>query len=665
MIRLSWYVLAIVLSAVLLNPGPAAGRPEIFPAPREFQATGEWFALDGRVVVEGDPRFARVLGLRSGASRAGERVIRAGTVANPAIRGRAARLGLAVPQTAEGYALYVGAKEVLVAGRDEAGAFYGVQSLRQLTDRRGRRIAGARVRDWPAKPFRGIKLYLPGRDNIGFARRFIADFAAACKYNKLIIELNAGMRFDRHPELNEGWIEFARNMIGTRRNRPSGPHLEFQDSTHYDTADGGVLEKSEVADLVRWARDNHLEVIPEIPSLTHSYYLLTRHRELAENPDFEWPDAYCPSLEGSYKLLFDVLDEYIEVMRPATIHVGHDEWRASWGLCPRCQTQHYGDLYGRDLLRIHDYLKARGIRTAIWGDHLIEPLRGAGPQTFTTESGYKHQRPGALTPEQVKRWIPRDVLIFNWFWDDGQKGQGEEDDAMLAGWGFEQVYGNMEPYIPNYERRSGRRGVLGGAPSSWAATTEFNFGKDLVYTFAGCAEMLWTGTQSAGDRLLARVQSMMPWVRRAFTGEDPPSADAEAARSPASAGGAVAIGVDASSLIFRHASLKPAGKMFSYWLMYDPADTADLLGWYEVVYEDGFITTVPIRYRWNIMEASRPAEYYCYLADPVQEGGKTWWAFEWRNPRLGKAIREVRLRQAQGTRGNEVLLGGIRVVKAR
>ena len=51
-----------------------------------------------------------------------------------------------------------------------------------------------------------------------------------------------------------------------------------QNSSHQDTADGGFLEKEEIADLARWIRRHHIELIPEIPSFTHSYYLLTGHK---------------------------------------------------------------------------------------------------------------------------------------------------------------------------------------------------------------------------------------------------------------------------------------------------------------------------------------------------------------------------------------------------
>ena len=80
-------------------------------------------------------------------------------------------------------------------------------------------------------------------------------------------------------------------------------------------------------------------------------------------------------------------------------------------------------------------------------------------------------------------------------------------------------------------------------------------------------------------------------------------------------------------------------------------------GWYEVVYEDGFVTTIPIRYGVNIAEwnwEKRDSSHdYAYGADAVSMGGSvanpiTFFAFEWVNPRLGKVIKEVRLEGYNG-----------------
>jgi hypothetical protein len=464
------------------------------------------------------------------------------------------------------------------------------------------------------------------------------------------------------------------------------------DSTHHDTGDGGILEQDEVAELVRWARKYHIEVIPEIPALSHSYYLLTRHPELAEVPGVEWGDAYCPSNPKSYELLFDVLDEYIEVMRPRMIHVGHDEWRVTLGACPRCRTRDVRDLFAEDLEKIHAHLAARNVATMIWGDHLIEELRGKAVYAMTSSTGFQYMRPGGLTPEQVKRRIAKDIVIANWFWTDGQPGQGEVNDVKLEEWGFRQFFGNFEPEIENWGRRSARTTVIGGAPSSWAATTEFNIGKDQVRRFLGCANLLWSKHWPASPELTASIQAMMPDVRQRLSGRTafsrlgepqvtvplaPPAAGGAIRTPTGGASASIAIGQDASSLVFVHASEKRARNASAYRLIHNFEDTADLLGHYEVVYEDGFVATVPVRYGVNILErtwsASR-ASACCYLADPIEGAdGQTYFAFEWTNPRLGKTIKAVSFKASSGFVNavgqplgeNAVLLKELRLVKPR
>ena len=744
----------------------AAVQPAVYPVPREMTVSADRFRLDDRAAIAvpvrasaADLALARALaneltdryGLvvpirRADTPQAAGRAIVMGSVANPLVRAACARQGVAVTAQSpgpSGYVLHADGNLVLVAGSDDTGAFYGMQSLRQLIRQAegGVEVAGARIHDWPSKPFRGIKVYLPGRANIPFFKRFLRDFMALYKFNKVVIEMNACMRLDRHPELNAGWVEFARDTNYSRRNYPPGPpHMLRQNSSHQDTADGGYLEKSEVADLVRWAEANHIEVIPEIPSFTHSYYLLTRHKDLSDLDGEKWPDTFCPSNPKSYELLFDVFDEYIEVMHPKMVHIGHDEWFAPVGLCPRCKGKDPGDLYAEDLRKTHDYLAKKGIRMAIWGDVLLESVRGKGPRQRKTRDGWTYSAPGALTPEQVRSKVPKDILVFNWFWS-GPAARAAPREAELEAFGFEEIWGNFEPGIAGYEARSQRKSIIGGAPSSWAATNEFNLGKDLVRDFLGCIGMLWSGKSTGPKELTQAVQAMMPEVRERFRGERAPSAYGDpvapvniaasfnvperepvfgvdlsgvrrgrAAAGPVvfdlAPGGAVVVGAegkeknplprevvvpvgeDATSLIFLHACAKPATNKKAYRLLWDMPDSADLLGFYEVVYEDGFVETIPIRYGVNILEwdweRNPRTREICYGADAVPVGAEdapvTFFAFEWASPRLGKVIREVRLKGTTGFRGavpgfedefgavipnNAVMLKALSVVKKR
>ncbi|RPJ81411.1 MAG: hypothetical protein EHM18_16970, partial [Acidobacteria bacterium] len=237
------------LSSEVLAQAPAPDAPPlIFPIPQEMALRSTRLEINSSVeilVPEAAPAhdffLARILAVDlTDRFRAPIKVravsqlpdkgsfIVLGSVSNPLVQKMLDRgdLRLAAGATApEGYLLDVDKQIALVAGSDDPGAFYGVQSLRQLIrrDAKGTYLSGVRIKDFPYKPFRGVKLFLPGRDHIPFFKRFVSDFMALYKYNKLILEMNAGMRLARHPELNEGWIELGRNLNDTRRDRPLGP----------------------------------------------------------------------------------------------------------------------------------------------------------------------------------------------------------------------------------------------------------------------------------------------------------------------------------------------------------------------------------------------------------------------------------------------------------
>ena len=500
--------------------------------------------------------------------------------------------------------------------------------------------------------------------------------------------------------------------------------------------------------------ENFLEVIPEIPSLTHGYWLLTRHPELAEYPGDKWPDTYCPSNPDSYKLMFDVYDEYIDVIKPKMIHIGHDEW---WGapldVCPRCKGKDFSELFAGDINKIHDYMAGRGINIAMWGDYLLESVREKGPQHRTSSTGVKYMTPGGTRPEVVTKSIPKDILVLNWFWKDQDK------EMELQKFGFKQIYGNFTPNISNWEERVKKIDLQGGAPSSWASTNEFNFGKDLIFDFLGCASFIWSGRTLSQRELAAIVTEQLPYVRTKLNISRIPSKDGDPVGSidisskfnlskdskifnldmtslkagkvqnhgkkfnlmvPADVSGKFAVAVgskgkdanplpdriagiqvneDVSSLIFLHACALPSENQKAYFNIPDFFDTSDLLGWYEIVYDDGYKITVPVQYGVNILEWNPGGEdrldknegetgsaqnIYCYNADPVVcssgPAPVTFFAFEWVNPRYGKKIKEVSLcgtvnYQATQTdygkpeyapmKSNAIILAGLSKVKKR
>jgi hypothetical protein len=759
---------ALLLTAASLH-GQLPDRPLIFPIPQEITPGTGTFTVDANTAIwlpaapsPRDIALARILvaeiadrfhiavrTVRQTRAPASGGVILAGSIQNPLVRQYCAQHSIAIDAKKPGpagYVLHVSPGFVLIAGSDDRGAFYGVQSLRQLPRKQDAQVVipALSVRDWPHMPFRAIRMYLPGHENVAFYKRFIRDFAALYKYNRVFVEVGGFMRLDRHPEINAGWLDLVNDLHYTERYEPHGPDGVYQNSVHQDAADGEIMEKQEVAELVRFASENFIETVPEIPSLTHAYYLLTRHRELAEIPDAEWPDTYCPLLPKSYDLLFDVMEEYIEVMKPSMVHIGHDEWFVPFDRCSRCKGHNPGELFAADVNRIYAWLKKRNIQVAMYGDYFIESVRGKTYKPIKAPSGLDYRMPGALSPEQVKALIPKDILILNWFWQDARAkdGRGEPNDIKVRDFGFRQVFNNSTPAIENWQRRSTRAGVIGSAPSSWAATNEYNFGKDLLHDFLGCINLMWS-THWPDEQVLSKiVEFRSPDIRRRLSGRTLPSDDGDPvqpvsiarqftspdaipdfdwrkmATGPVTAGpvrfelegGAVTVGVrgdgpmnlplqseelpihsDVSSILFLHATRLAAANDMAYRYIHNFPDTADLLGYYEVRYEDGFVDTIPIRfglniapYTWRrnsdvIAKGVNPTSLdYTYQATEIDCGTSadnplSFFSFEWVNPRFGKKVRSVRLHGTDGftdtkgkkTPSNAIVLAALSVVNKR
>jgi hypothetical protein len=332
----------------------------------------------------------------------------------------------------------------------------------------------------------------------------------------------------------------------------------------------------------------------------------------------------------------------------------------------------------------------------MWGDFLLENVRGSSARTEISLSGEKYKIPGAVPFERVKNEIPKDILILNWMWSD-QVG-GRQNDETFTSAGFKQIFGNMGKDIPDYEERIKKSDFIGGAPSSWAVTNEYAFARDWLDDFLGCSYSLWTGKQLDNDTRNQMVRKIMPIVRRNLSGKAEPSADGESVvsvdltshlnsgpddhrmnldftgLSPGSVSifekkfelvqnsnqSAIVVGAkgkgecpfkrsvkgipierDVSSLIFLHACLNPGHISPVHCAPYNMFDTSELLGWYEIVYNDGFIETIPIRYGVNIREYT--SKESCYYSDAVETGGKVFYAFEWKNKRFGEIIKSVNI----------------------
>ena len=108
---------------------------------------------------------------------------------------------------------------------------------------------------------RGFHIGLPKRENIDFAKKLYRYVLLPLGYNQLIVQFCGGMRYDRHPEITEAWLEG--NRLAREGKQPTFPH-------DYMGAEGTVLEKDEVRGLLDYARSLGFEIIPDTPILTSS-----------------------------------------------------------------------------------------------------------------------------------------------------------------------------------------------------------------------------------------------------------------------------------------------------------------------------------------------------------------------------------------------------------
>lgn len=339
-----------------------------------------------------------------------------------------------------------------VYATSERGLLYGAIALIRMTHDAG--IGAGLIYDYPACTLRALRIHLPGSNDVTAFQRLV-ELALYYRYNTLVIEVGGGMEYQRHPEINDGWVEYC-GQLRTDSNSISRFRAEahwHKNSIHSEVGGGSYLTQSEVRELLAYCRQRCIDVVPEVPSLSHSDYLLTRHPELAERSEDRYPDTYCPSTEASYDLLFDVLDEVLDVFDPRTLLIGHDEWY-SIGRCGRCRDKPAAELFAADVHRIHRYLADRGVKTAMWGDKLLDATDeggrscgGARIEMGRSTSGEPLEvMPATHTAVEL---MPNDVLIFHWYWS-----LGKHHDETFAGRKLTFAYGNFYGYdFPDWTTR--------------------------------------------------------------------------------------------------------------------------------------------------------------------------------------------------------------------
>ena len=179
---------------------------------------------------------------------------------------------------------------------------------------------------YPLCAHRSLRIFLPPKTEIAYFHTLI-DQMVHLGYNSLLLEICGAMEFKTHPEINRAWVDYCASVheYPGKYNLLSRAYYRTKNSVHTCNAGGAVYSQDEMRALLEYCRERFIEVIPEVPSLSHSEYILVAHPELRERPEDMHADTYCPSNPDTYKIVFDIFDEVIEVFEPKNINIGHDE----------------------------------------------------------------------------------------------------------------------------------------------------------------------------------------------------------------------------------------------------------------------------------------------------------------------------------------------------
>ena len=436
----------------------------------------------------------------------------------PEVAGALRELGATEKEldTEDAFAVCGEGDALTVYSQGRRGLMYGAYEVLQQAQDDGGFVPGGLRFAAPQCPFRGLKLYLPGEKQLDQFYKMV-DMLAYYRYNTLILEIGGAMEYKNHPEINESWVEYCREM-GRYPERADEVQNMFgwvKNSIHFENGDGGWLTQDTVRRLLDYCREREIEVIPEVPCLSHADYLLNAHQELAERVYDPFPDCYCPSNPDTYKLLFEVMDEVIEVFHPRIMHVGHDEFY-SIGICDRCRDRDPADILAQDLTRIHDYLAERGIRLMYWAEKMLnhittwgEGLGGAERHCKCSRNTVDHMKP---TYQAIDR-IPQDCWAHNWYWSL----RVAHDEVFLSR-GMAMTYGNWDPRGFFHWQQRVEAGALGAAPSHWTTLDEVTLQRNGVLLSVVFGAYLFWKTDYTDDRydelLLASMKDMYLYRNR-------------------------------------------------------------------------------------------------------------------------------------------------------
>lgn len=398
---------------------------------------------------------------------------------------------------AEAYRLSVNNKQVTIAASTPAGVFYGIQTLRKSlpvqTTGEAITLPAVTVADAPRFGYRGMMLdcarhFFP----LSFVKKFI-DILAMHNMNVFHWHLteDQGWRLEikSHPELT------AKSSM--RSGTVIGHNATVDDSIPH----GGFYTQQEAREIVEYARQRHITVIPEIDMPGHMLAALAAYPELGcTGGPYEvghrwgvYKDVLCLGKESTYKFVQDVIDEVVDIFPAKYFHIGGDESpTVMWEKCPKClqkakdentDIKHLQQYFTN---RVEKYLNGKG-KSIIGWDEILE---GKINQSATIMS-WRGVEPGLKAAKQGHDVImtPSSHVYFDHY---QAKDTKHEPDAIGGCSPVEKVY-SYEP-LPDTLSAEAKNRIKGVQANLWTEYIPFTTQAEYMVLprMAALAEVQWT-----------------------------------------------------------------------------------------------------------------------------------------------------------------------------
>lgn len=290
----------------------------------------------------------------------------------------------------EGYQLEIDEAGVRLVAKTETGLFYGKQTLLQLLTPNG--LPYVKINDHPRFPYRGLHLDVSRHFFNKEEVKKLMNVMSYYKLNTLHLHLtDAGgwrLQIDKYPKLTQEGA--FRTQSDWREWWDNGKDRQYlKEGT--EGAYGGYYTKDDIRDMLAYAAEKHITIIPEIEFPAHSDEVFVAYPELCCAGKSHTSGDFCIGNPKTFEFMENVLTEVIDLFPSEYIHIGGDEAaKNTWKTCPKCQA-----LMKKEKLANVDELQSYMIRKA------EEFLNSKGRHLI----GWDEILEGGLTPEAtVMSW---------------------------------------------------------------------------------------------------------------------------------------------------------------------------------------------------------------------------------------------------------------------